>query len=277
MSEFQVNETSIRELKRALRDYDGITREMVRIQNRQSSVNPDINLKGDSAFKLLEQYKGIRSRDIEKALKYWPIWSEWLANVPGAGPYIAGNLIMLYYYKFVPICKKCGADIVKESEEDESFECPKCGKVKGDGLLQHRIQEVDFPKISNWWSYCGRAPVDGKIPKRKRGMKSNWSNRGRQVSWQFSEQVNRHKETEPYKAFMLREKAIIEQNRPEIKKGHRHNMAANKVAKLFLSHFWQVARGIAGKPVTEPYSMVHLGHVGMIEPFYFDIEQDIAA
>ena len=277
MSQFQVDDLIIRGLNRDLRDYDGITKEMVRVQNRTSSVNPEKSLKHDDTFQLLEKYKGRKARDIEKALKYWPIWTEWLANVPGAGPYIAGNLIMLYYYKFVPICKKCGSDIVRESEEEDSFECPKCGKVKGDGLLQHRIQEVDFPKISNWWSYCGRAPVDGKIPKRKKGNKSNWSSRGRQVSWQFSEQVNRHKATEPYKAFMVKEKAILEEKRPEIKKGHRHNMAANKVAKLFLSHFWQVARVIAGKPVTEPYSMAHLGHVGMIDPFYWDIDQEIAA
>ena len=171
MSRFQVNDLIIKGLNRDLRDYDGICKEMVRVQNRSMAVNPEKPLKHDDTFKLLAKYKGIKARCIEKALICWPVWTEWLANVPGAGPYIAGNLIMLYYYKFVPICKKCGSDIIKESEVENSFECPKCGKVKGDGLLQHRIQEVDFPKISNWWSYWGRAPVDGKIPKRKKGSK----------------------------------------------------------------------------------------------------------
>ena len=280
MGNFKVDDLVVRELKVALKEYDRINRVIVANMNQSQAINPEKDLNLDKSHQSLISYKNSKAREISKILTYWPVWTEYLVKVPGVGPYVGGNLIILYYYKFIPVCKHCGGDLIINSGAEDNYACSKCGKkASGAGILNHRIQERDFPKVSQWWSFMGRAPVseDGKLPKRKKGVQSKWSSTGRLISWEFTEQVNRHKETDPYKAFLLSEKAKLEAKRPELTKGHRHNMAKNKTAKLFLSHFWQVARVIAGKPVTEPYSMAHLGHVGMIDPFYWDIDQEIAA
>ncbi len=45
---------------------------------------------------------------------------------------------------------------------------------------------------------------------------------------------------------------------------------ANNAVKLFLAHFWTVARTLDSKEVTAPYAMTIMGHTGYIKPFYFE-------
>jgi hypothetical protein len=257
--------------------YDGITKLIVSTKNRMSALNPDAEFKHDTILngevrgkrqsQGLEQIKNRISRQIEKELVFWPVWTEWMKGIPGIGPFIAGNLIILYYYRFMPVCKKCGSGIEKK---EGTYYCKTCEKsLKGDGLLSYKLDLKDFPKISAWWSYMGEAnDENGKKIKMKKGVQCNWSPKGRALSYQVGESFVKFNGDHHYKAFYLKQKKKRERTHPEASKMYRHNMARRETSKLFLSHFWQVAREIDGKEITEPYVSRIPGHT-IIQPYYW--------
>jgi hypothetical protein len=279
-----------------VKTYNGITlliaktkQRLVSIPGEERSEDFDSFLKGEKNLEGLETVKGRIAREIEKHLKYWDIWTEWLSNVPGIGPWIAGQLIIYYYYRFIPVCQHCGSDL-KHSEEESNgngngngskeskavakFVCSSCGKnAKGDGVLKHRMELKDFPNISKWWAYMGRHVIEGKVPKRKKGVKANWGTPKRTLGYQIGEQFNRQEANNPYKKFLLERKSKHERNHLEWSKGHRHNAAKNEAIKLFLSHFWVVARTLDGKDISMPYAGQIMGHTDIIGPFFWDKER----
>lgn len=275
-------ELSIRRLNKLSRDYDALNKAITGMKNRLTALNPDASAKHDPILNGtkqaagLEQVKDRLSRLIEKELRAWPLYTEWLKHVPGIGPAIAGRLIILYYYKFTPICA-CGAALEKQ---DGTFWCPTCEKsVKGDGVTKHRIELRDFSNISKFWAFMGmHVDDDGHKPKRKTGQQSNWSTAGRSTCYLIGDQFNRQTNKTPYGAFLLDRKAHCEKQHPEIKPGHRLNRARHEAAKLFIAHMWTVARTLDGLPVTLPYAGTIMGHTGIVAPFYFgERKEEVAA
>jgi len=269
-------ELAIQRLNKSIRDYDALNKVITGMKNRLHALNPDADpkhdpfLNGTKQSSGLEQIKSRLSRAIEKDLLAWPIYTDWMRHVPGIGPAIAGRLIMLYYYRFTPVCT-CGAVLEKK---DGTFWCPACEKsVKGDGVTKHRIELRDFPNISKWWAFMGMAVLDGKKPRREKGKRQNWSSVGRATCYLIGDQFNRQTTKTPYGAFLLERKARIERLQPEVKKGHRLNRARHEAAKLFLAHFWAVARTLDGLTVTPPYAGTIMGHTGIVEPFYFEAKK----
>lgn len=263
----------IRHLNYLVKTYEEVTRVIAKTKQRRKALFgkeeewPDTLLKGRSKEAGLETVKVRSARDIEKELVLWDIWEQWLKHVPGIGPAIAGRLILLYYYKFIPACE-CGGDLEKV---EGVLTCKACGKdAKGGGLLNHRIDRRDFPTISKWWAFMGRHTVDGIVPKRKWGVVSNWSTVGRVAGFFIGDQFTRQKEYTPYGAFLLERKAKHARNHPEWSKGHIHNAAKNEAVKLFLSHFWVVAHEIEGLPVSEPYAGAIMGHTNIVKPFFWE-------
>ena len=292
----QHNLQMINELKLRLKNYTDITKVISATKNRISAIYPDLSGKemeeqykrdsflngqdagrGESKIQGLEQIKGRVSRDILKILPHWPIWTFWLEGIKGIGPYIAAELIVLYYYRSVPVCTKCGTAVIKKEIEKEGSDkkvnvlfCTKCNK-KSEGRITFRNEIKDFPNISKWWKYMGRHTEEGKMPKRRKGVQSDWSQRGRALGFAIKDQFNRQdKENFLYKKHFLERLKKKDKARPELSPGHRYNMSWNETVKLFLSHFWQVARTIDNLPVTEPYSKVIMGHTGIIDPFYWE-------
>jgi len=250
----------------------------------------------------LEQIKGRLERDIGKHLVYWDIWNQWLTNVPGIGHYYAGKLILLYYYKFESICPTCGTLIVKK---EQTFFCENCQKsIKGEGNLVFKVTERDFPRISSWWHFLGmhntphhsvcrtRLTDDGicpkcKVivseddiiylkPKRQAGIQSDWSSTGRTLAYLISGSFVKTKGngSRSYRDYYDTRRELREKTHNDSTKGHKHNMAQNETVKLFLSHFWQVARTIDGKPLTEPYIVAKDPVHNKIEPFYWGINHE---
>ena len=232
---------------------------------RREGVDNDDSLKKNDS---LSTIKGRLVRMLEQELKKFNIWTKWLKNVPAIGPVIAAELIMLYYYKYIPVCKDCMTALEKK---DGSYWCSNCEKsVKGEGNLDYLLEDKDFANISKWWAYMGRDIQDGSMRKRKKGETLNWSPKGRRLGFLIGESFNKQQPDHLYKKVLLDEKAKYEKSQPDISKGWRHNKAKNNAIKLFLAHFWTVARTLDKKPVTEPYSMVIMGHTGYIKPFYFE-------
>ena len=257
-----------------VKTYQGINKLVVATKLRLNSINPDADSKADPVLggedgnKGLESAKGVCSRNIEKCLKEHPIWTEWAVNVPGCGPAIAGTLLVLWKWKSLPICNDCGGLL----EKNGGMFCLDCGKeAKGDGVLSYRIEQRDFPNISKWWAYLGRhCSEEGRMPKRRKGEVANWSTVGRTITYQLGECfVKSSALSNPYRAYYDSRKIYREKTHPEASKGHRHNMAKNETVKLFLGHWWQVARTLEGKPLTDPYPIQIQGHSGVIAPYFW--------
>lgn len=294
------NEEVIKNLKLDVSTYDDVVEIIKKRKQRIKANNPGSTneeyvqlekfdttlngIKGKEKQQGLLQLKGKVARDIEKMLIHWPLHTEWLSEVPGIGSWLSGKLILLYYYRFLPVCPECETSLIKQ---DKTFFCTQCQKgMKGGGLLQHKLEIKDFAKISSWWHYMGRHiegrenhPQFGTMPKWKAGLKpedddyDSWSPEGRVTGYHIGDQFNRQKETHPYKAFLLKQKRKhLEKNNMREKpwsKGHIHNAAKNEAIKLFLSHMWVVARTIDELSVTEPYIGAIKGHT-VIPPYYWN-------
>lgn len=271
------NETLIKSLKRNVRDYDALTRTIVSRKNRLKAdgLDPDLdNILGrEDKQPGLMTIKGRLLRKIEKDIVNWPVYLEWCRNVPGLGPDCAGNLILGYYYKFNPVCKDCGGSLTlleTEDSERKTYICNLCGK-KSKGLLGHQITIRDYPKISNWWTMCGRG--DPKYKKRRKGgteLELNKAGRPRLkvVGYHIAESFIR--KTNRYYEIYLQIKEEYRLKNPDWSKGKCSNYAKNNMVKLFLSHWWQVCREIDELPAPPPYVKTFMGHTGIIRPFYWN-------
>ena len=268
-----IEETIVKSLNYLLRTYDGLNKLIVSAKNRMASLNPEAVAAYQDDIKTMESLRGKFSRKIARELVYWPIWTEWMKHIQGIGPYIAGNLIVLYYYRFVAICTHCGADLAKLEDKDgkKTLACTACGKPsKSEGLLKHRIELKDFERISNWWSYMGQANgPDGKMIKKKKGVTCNFSPRGRLITYQIGEQFEKRSAEHDYRRFYDERKKKHVIKNADTTPVHRQRMARREAAKLFLAHFWMVARTIDKKTLTAPYAQTILGHTGIIDPFYW--------
>ncbi|MBA4369849.1 MAG: hypothetical protein C0403_19650, partial [Desulfobacterium sp.] len=143
------DERVINHLRYLCKTYNTIVKSMAVTSQRLQSIMPDAEITLMPEYKNFKTAKDNISRRIEKELTFWPIWTEWAEKVPGIGPYIAGNIILLYYYRFDPICEKCGDLLIKK---EKALVCQGCGKkASGDGLLKHKINYKDFSNISKWW------------------------------------------------------------------------------------------------------------------------------
>jgi len=273
-----VDEQVVGYLNYLVKTYNGYTKLIAQTQQRLLTIpgekrgkDFDSTLKGEDDQDGLNTIKGRLTRAIEKELPQFEVWERWLKSIPGIGPMIAAKLIISFKYRFYPICKECGG---KQEKVEKSFVCLDCGKkASGEGLLEYRMEEKDFPTISKWWKYMGRHTVNGIMPKREKGVKADWSTEKRTLGFMIGDQFNRQKDDHPYKKFLLERKGKHAKNHPDWSLGHIQNAAKNEAVKLFLSHFWTVARIIDGKPISEPYAGVIMGHTDIIKPFYWKEEK----
>jgi len=138
-----------------VRTYNSVSTVVASVKNRLQSMPGDHPVKYDSILhnegdqKGLEFVKGKIARMLEYELQNFDVWEYWLKYVPGIGPAIAGELIMLYYYKYVPVCPDCLTQVEKR---DNTYWCSHCEKsIKGEGNLTFLLDYKDFPNISKWW------------------------------------------------------------------------------------------------------------------------------
>ncbi|MDY7037206.1 MAG: hypothetical protein SV375_13705 [Thermodesulfobacteriota bacterium] len=250
------------------RTYDGVNKLIVATKTRIQNLNPEAPVQLNDIVQGMESQKGKISRQITKQLDFWPIWSEWMKGVPGVGSTIAGHLILLYYYRFTPQCQDCGAALEKKNK---TFWCPICDKgVKGDGNLKYKIELKDFPMVSSWWHYMGRHVKDGKVPKRAKGIVSDWSTPGRQIGYQIGQSFIKMKSDHLYRAYYDKRRVLRDKTHPDASKMHKMNMCLNETIKMFLSHFWQVARTLDGLPTVVPYIIGKDPVHKVIKPFYWE-------
>jgi len=186
------------------------------------------------------------------------IWTQWLSGVKGISTVLCANLLKEVGY--------CDGIYTEDVLDDE-------------GEILHRKGDERTPSISSLWRYFGLDVVDGKAPKRRRGEKIGYKPRLRTLAWKITDSFV--KQRTPYyrdvydkeKERQLRLMEEKAENAPE-RPLHAELRARRKTAKLFLSHFWFVARTLKYLSTEPPYVEARLGHKHIIMP-EFDEEEGI--
>lgn len=125
-----------------------------------------------------------------------------------------------------------------------------------------------FDSISKLWAYSGYKVDDGKVQKRTKGQTSNWKNDIRTLCRLVVDVMAIKHRSEPYRGIYDKEKARQLEKVPKL---HAHNRAIRKVAKIFLQHYWCVARELAGLTVSQPWIIAHGEHVDLIKPPHWKV------
>lgn len=89
---------------------------------------------------------------------------------------------------------------------------------------------------------------------------NNWFANGNAKAAQIALQKNIGKDTDAYASYIT----------GKLPPAHIHSRAKRYAVKMFLSHYHEVGRIIAGLPVPNPYAIEHLGHVHRISPPNFE-------
>ena len=290
-----VKEEYVQSLKFMSSTADAVTRTMAGTRNRIAALAKSKNARNDEIVKMLKSLKDKIEYRMTPDLQMFDLYTHWLEKVPGVGNSTAAKLLLHYYYRMVPYCPDCGTDLEKR---DKTMWCNTCKRsAAGDGLLTYRIEEKDFPRISGWWKYMGRhntahCPTcrkgldeNGKCPKckkiienpaflmpmREKGNVCDWSTKGRTAVFALKGSFNRIKSSDQlYRDHHSKEKIRYQKLHPDWTKSHIENTTWNNTLKLFLSHMWQVARTLDGKPVTKPYICQKNPAHNIILPYYFD-------
>lgn len=169
------------------------------------------------------------------------------------------------------------------------------GPVIAAGLLAH----IDIHKAEtagNVWSYAGLSSNPEK--EWKKGQKRPFNAALKTLCWKIGEsfvKVSGHEDAVYGRLYLERKALEIQKNdngdfkdqaeaklerfnigkttdaykaysKGKLPPAHVHARAKRYAVKMFLSHFWEVWRGIEGLPTPAPYAIEHLGHAHKIKP-----------
>ena len=162
------------------------------------------------------------------------------------------------------------------------------GPVIAAGLLAH-IDIEKAPTVGHIWRFAGLDPTS----KWEKGQKRPHNGRLKTLCWKIGESFvklkgneddvygNIYEQRKAYEiarndAGMYAEQAAaVLKSRPghaqkavyaegKLPPGHIHARAKRYAVKLFLAHYWEMGRKLAGLPVVLPYPIAHLGHAHKI-------------
>jgi hypothetical protein len=171
----------------------------------------------------LERLEKDNLKVIEKNLKEYAIYTEFLCHIKGLGVALDGGLI----------------SIIKDIKR-----FPNVAKL----WSYFGYNVVKDEKTGDWISQ-----------KKRKGQTCNWSQRGRALCYIISDMFIKHR-TPCYRDIYDKEKERQLALHPDMSKGHADNRARRKTVKIFLQHVWVKWRELEGLPVTKPYVIDILKH-----------------
>ena len=203
----------------------------------------------EAMWKLINQLAEGLKEMVQEEAKQDPIWESWLSQVKGVNYLLAGEVI-------------------------GGFE----GALEPDETLG-----THFRTVSQMWAFSGLNVENGKAPRLTPGKKASFNGQLRSIlvtrlgrslifaTGGYYDFYSRYKkglvsrcqrqgiEIRPTSKLPKKNGKRYE---PEgvIAKGHLDNMARRKMAKLFVSHLWEVVRAVEGLPSGRAYVFDVLGH-----------------
>lgn len=155
------------------------------------------------------------------------LWNEWLSKIKGISSVLGANLIKNFGY-----CET-------------------------------------YQYVSSLWRHCGMDPDGAKG--RVKGEKIHYNPKLKTLIWKVGDSFVKQR-TEPYRTIYDNEKdrqlALVTNDAPNAPKSRLHAdlRARRKMCKIFLQHYYLVARKLKGLPVTKPYPHDRMGHKHFIPP-----------
>lgn len=154
--------------------------------------------------------------------------------------------------------------------ETENIPIVRAGQsVKGVGPnnLPRVIALIDInkaPTVSSLWKYAGYGVTDGEGDRLRKGVQASFNPALKTAVYVVVSGLMRAKG--PYYDEYLLAREYYEVNRPDWTDLHKDLASKRKVAKLWLSHLWEVWRKLEGMPVREAYVFSHLDHTHKKNP-----------
>jgi hypothetical protein len=174
--------------------------------------------------------------------------------------------------------KKAMLSFVKDTDVYKKFlsEIRGIGPVLSAKLIKNFGNCSQYATVSKLWAHCGYHVVNGKAPTLEKGKKINFSPKLRTFVWKISDSLMKLNKG-VYRDIYLKEKQKqlnkeydegylaekyneYEEEDIHITRGHAHNRALRKMVKIFLDHYWHVARISADLEAEKNYVEGVLNH-----------------
>jgi hypothetical protein len=254
----------------------------------------------------LHEYTDKRLENSEKDIALYiktlverqPIWTEWLKDVNGIGPILAGGLIAFIgdISRFDTIsklwayagehtlwrCKNCEArafpnEVEKNRWMEKTF--LRLKEVNERATKKEKANEEALrAKVGKMVCSCEHPEAVQERARRKKGELMEWNPYLKTHCWKISDAFVKKKGA--YRSLYDKFRAEEDRNHPELTDGHRFARATRRTVKVFLAHYWIVARKQKGLSTRPPYAIERLGHQDLIGPLmdgpggtYMEIEK----
>ena len=186
----------------------------------------------------LKKFEGIIKKEVATLLKDVPAWTEFMKDVKGVGPCLAGSLVsgivdISRFNHVSSLWHYCGMHVV-------DGEAPR--RKRGEKLNWHPFLRMTIYKLTD--SFI-KQNAEKCLYRRL-----------------YDEKKAFYQEKYP-------EPVTVKQGTREITKytkGHIHNMAKRYAGKMFLSHLWAKWRALEGLSVSDPWIIAHGDHADIIGP-----------
>jgi len=175
---------------------------------------------------------------IKKVVEQFPIWNNFLADVRGCGPLMAGVIISeidIHKSKYISsVWKFCGLDVAHDG--------------RGRGRYKEHLEDSEY------------TDKDGK-PQTKKGITFSPFIKTKMVGVLGSSFIKQPADKCKYRKIYDDYKHRLENHavHKDKTKGHRHNMAVRYAVKQFLSDLYLHWRPLEGLEVAKPYHEAKLG------------------
>lgn len=193
-------------------------------------------------------------RDIENQLEHFPLWTEFLKDISGIGPAIAGLIISeidISKAKYASsLHKYCGVDVVLVENEDGNIVGEARGRKKN-----HLVEQEYIDKEGNTQTKMGLSYKPVLKTKLLGVLAASFLRAGAKLNKSDSEKKSKYER-------VYREYKHRIQNMPahaEKTKMHINRMATRYSVKIFLNDLYAKWRELEGLPVHPPYHEAKLG------------------
>jgi len=212
---------------------------------------------------LEQSYKGPMRTFVSAEL----VWTGFLAHIPGIGEVLAANLISKLancqnYDKVSSLWRHFGLHLV----------CPNCTEKIDDRVL---------PVLANVGGKCPKCNSIGVSPRKRKGQRIDYDKNLKTLAWNIAVSLIKQKSPLYYDIYVKEKerqckrvfakgeliKIYGEPYKKEditLKLGHANSRALRKTVKIFLQHYWEASRELAGLPIRKAYVEAKLGHKDII-------------
>ncbi len=201
-------------------------------QYTEITDTPERMLEGwhDEIDKRMSSSEGYLQRRVQKLLDDEPLWRDWLVDVRGIGPCLAGGIM-------------AWLDPAKAPHRSSFWKYAGLSVQDGEQEKRKRGQKIQYvPKLKTLSWKIGESFIKQTKPH---------PSEYRRLYERFRIKVNNQTCSREH---------IIDGKKVECFDAHKYAKAKRLTVKIFLAHVWEVWRRMEGLPVEDPYPMAHKGH-----------------